>query len=425
MDVLFPPGPQKSLFLGDAPQFKHSPLDYMQQAARTYGDLVHFRFGPAHAYLLTNPRDAHEVLVEHFDQFAEKPSFFLALNSAMGHDLRAPKEPLTRRTMRRGVFKSVWLEPSIPDITRASAQALDGWHGGDPVALLETLTLRIVAQTLFGDTNGTLGETVSRISRALSAQPNPQHFQSPLTLPLWVPSAANRQRQHASAELKRIVHQLILNRPAGLFGRLLAAPISETWAVEEMLALFRAGHQAAAHTLAWAWWHLVQNPASAETLKAEVDVVLGNSQPTADDLSNLVYCEMVFKETLRLHPPVWVISRQAKKETRLGEYYVPTGSTIFVSPYIVHHSPRYFTSPESFLPERFGESFARRGSTFAYMPFGASTYSEIECDYATLIGKLILALAAQRFSLTETNAASPELSAYPRGLQFQAQRLAV
>src|SRR5262245_5286067 len=146
MDALFPPGPQKSLLLGDAPQFKDDPLNYLLQSARAYGDIVHFRFGPSHAYLLTNPRDAHDVLVERFDQFEDKPSLLRALNSAMGHDLFAPKDRVRKKAMRRGVFKAAWLEPYVDATVRDCAQALDHWQGGDPVVLLETLTLRLVTR---------------------------------------------------------------------------------------------------------------------------------------------------------------------------------------------------------------------------------------------------------------------------------------
>ena len=425
MDVLFPPGPQKSLLLGDAPQFKDNPLDYMLQSARAYGDIVHFRFGPSHAYLLTNPRDAHDVLVERFDQFDEKPSLIRALNSAMGHDLYAPKDLPKKRSLRRGVFKSTWLEPFISDAVQVSAQALENWQGGDPVALLETLTLRIVTQTLFGSVTPQIEDLTRRLAGALAVQPDNQHFQSPLTLPLWIPTPQNRERQRADAKLRQIVRQLIDLHPGGIFGQILAAQRCEDWAIEEMLALFQSGYGAATATLAWAWSLLAQHSETADTLQEEVKRALGDRQPTLGDLPGLTYCEMVFKETLRLHPPVWLISRQAKKETRLGEYFVPNGSTIFVSPYIIHHSPRYFTSPDVFLPERFGESLARRGSTFAYMPFGASTHSEGEHDYATLIGKLVLALGAQRFRLTEINPASPENSMQPRGLKLHPERSAL
>ncbi len=114
----FLPVPQKSLLLGDAPHFNQAPLDYMLRAARAYGAIVHFRFGPSHAYLLTNPRDAHLVLVEQFDLFAEKHSLAGALNSAMGHDLFAPEEQVRKQKLVRGVFDRRWLDVFFDDVTR-------------------------------------------------------------------------------------------------------------------------------------------------------------------------------------------------------------------------------------------------------------------------------------------------------------------
>jgi cytochrome P450 len=421
MDVLFPPGPQKSLLLGDSPQFKQNPLDFMQRSARTYGDLVHFRFGPSHAYLLTNPRDAHRVLVEHHDQFADRPSLLRALNSAMGHDLFAPKDKITKKTLRRGKFRAQWVEPFVDGLAHAAAPALDLWQGGDPSALLREITLQMVTTTLFGEAEGERKTLAIQLDRALYASRDDRRFRSPLTLPAWVPTKHNRQRQSANVEIKRLLTRLIANHGDGVLTHLLETAGTPVYATEELLALFNAGREAAAQTVAWGWALLAQNPEAADALHAEVDQVLGSRLPTAADLPNLAYCEMVFQEALRLHPPVWLISRQARKETRLGEWYVPAGSTIFVSPYIIHHSQRHFTAPERFIPERFGESFLRRGSS-GYMPFGAGTYAEVEREYATMIGKLVLALAAQRFRLSSSAAATDEHSAYPHGVQLQVER---
>src|SRR5215207_376027 len=140
MDALFPPGPQKSLLLGDAPHFKENPLGFMLQSARTYGDLVHFRFGPSHAYLLTNPRDAHYVLVERHDQFAKTMSLRRAFNSAMGHDLFAPKDKTTKKPLRRGIFRTEWLGESLSTAAHHAVQALENAQTSDPTELLETLT---------------------------------------------------------------------------------------------------------------------------------------------------------------------------------------------------------------------------------------------------------------------------------------------
>ncbi|MEP7292492.1 MAG: cytochrome P450 [Chloroflexota bacterium] len=428
MDALFPPGPQKSLLFGDAPHFKQNPLDFMLQSARTYGDLVHFRFGPSHAYLLTNPRDAHYVLVERHDQFAEQITLGRALNSAMGHDLFAPKEKSKSKALRRGAFQTRWLNDSLSGIAQSTADALDRWQGGDPLELLETITGQIVAATLFGDVHNT--DRVIRLRRALAAQRDEADFQSPLTLPNWIPTASNRKRQRASAEVKCLVEQILhdqrtMHQP-GILNCLLLGDTGETQAVEEVLVLFRAGCDSATQTVAWAWSLLATHPDAADSLQAETGTVLGDRLPTADDLPNLPYCEMILKETMRLHPPVWLVSRQAKRETRLGDYYVPSGSTIFISPYIVHHSQRYFTSPEHFLPERFGESFARRGTNYAYIPFGAGTYAQAAHDYALTIGTLVLALAAQRFQLGMVKESQKNLkfAVEPRGLQLQPERFA-
>ncbi len=107
-----------------------------------------------------------------------------------------------------------------------------------------------------------------------------------------------------------------------------------------MLALFFAGTEALAHTLAWAFYLLAQNPVAAETLSGEIDAALGVRTADRRRPRRTAYADMVLKETLRLYPPVWLVSRQAKREARIGDYYVPSGSTIFISPYVIQHSPR-------------------------------------------------------------------------------------
>ena len=111
-----------------------------------------------------------------------------------------------------------------------------------------------------------------------------------------------------------------------------------------------------------------------------------------------------------------------KGPPRLGEYFVPAGSTIFVSPYIIHHNQRYYTVPERFLPERFGEGLARRGSSYSYIPFGAGAYAEVEHEFALSVGKLILAQAAQRFELTLAAPINPALAPYPQGLELHIEQ---
>ncbi len=434
MDAFFPPGPQKSLLLGDAPKFNQAPLDYMVQAARTYGAIVHFRFGPSHAYLLTNPRDAHWVLVEQVDLFAEKHSLARALNSAMGHDLFPPEERVRKQKLVQGVYNRRWLDVFAEDVISLSVRALRDWQGGDPLPMLTTLARRLVTRTLFGDVDGQLVKIARQLEQTIFAKRDDRSFQSPLTPPLWIPTAQNRRRQQAAAELQQMVAALInVHQTQGrysVFSCLLQASASQAAAVDEMLALFYAGTEALAHTLAWAFQLLAQNPLATETLGDEIDAALGVRKPTGDDLAELAYADMVLKETLRLYPPVWLVSRQAKREARIGDYYVPSGSTIFISPYVIHHSPRCFTSPEKFLPERYSEALVKHGGAYASLPFGAGRFAASEQSFMLALAKPVLALMAQHYQLTPATTGTPQieagLSLRPVGLNLRRdQRQAV
>ena len=312
-----------------------------------------------------------------------------------------------------------------------TTRALDDWQAGSPIVPLRMLTRAAAAKILFGDRDDHLRATIARLDQVLGADGDDPHFQSPLRLPLWVPTAKNERRKRTNAELNALIRQIINDHRAhgryDVFGCLLQAADSETAAIEEMITLFRAGHRALANTLAWAWCLLAQHPDAANSLQAEVDAELGGRPPTGDDLPDLPYSEMILKETLRLHPPDGLVSRQAKHETRLSNYYVPSGSTIFISPYIIHHSARIFPSPAYFLPERFGEGLAQRSSVYAYMPFGGGTYAEGAHAYVMTLGKLILAQSAQRFRMRLHSrppaSAEPEWSAAPHGWQLEPERL--
>src|SRR5690349_4873157 len=124
MDTLFPPGPQKSLFLGNAPDFERDALGFMERSARQHGELVHFRYGPMHSYLVTNPSEARYVLEEAPHLFTRQMTLLRALNSAMGHELIPPKPPKKKIEDDRVLFRPAWLtELLAPVVSELMAQA--------------------------------------------------------------------------------------------------------------------------------------------------------------------------------------------------------------------------------------------------------------------------------------------------------------
>jgi cytochrome P450 len=145
---------------------------------------------------------------------------------------------------------------------------------------------------------------------------------------------------------------------------------------------------------------LAQHPEVEAKLHEELDTVLAGRQPTLADLPNLPYSLQIIKESMRLYPPAWVLNgRLALEDVQMGGYTVPKGSTVFISPYVMHHLPQYFDEPETFKPERFTAEFEKSLPRYAYMPFGGGARVCIGNSFAMMEAQLILAAIAQRFRL--------------------------
>src|SRR5205814_6887062 len=89
---------------------------------------------------------------------------------------------------------------------------------------------------------------------------------------------------------------------------------------DEAITLFSAGHETTANALVWTWYLLAQHPQVERRLHEELDSVLPDRPPTADDVPKLTYARAVVSESMRLYPPAWIVGRQAKADYRLGDY---------------------------------------------------------------------------------------------------------
>ncbi len=169
--------------------------------------------------------------------------------------------------------------------------------------------------------------------------------------------------------------------------------------LDEVNTLIIAGHETSAGTLNWAWYLLSQHPAVEARLLAELARVTPGDDFSFDQLMGLNYAACVLKETLRLYPPVWLFSRRAIKEDRLGEYRVPAGAHVFIAPYFLHRLPELWPDPERFDPDRFDESHSPPVDRYAFIPFSAGARRCIGEYFSFVEMQMHLALLAPRFAL--------------------------
>lgn len=136
-----------------------------------------------------------------------------------------------------------------------------------------------------------------------------------------------------------------------------------------------------------------------EHLHAEIATVLGGNTPTLEHLPRLPYTAMVLQESLRLYPPIWVLSRKAIADDELGGFLIPQGSMVILSPYATQRHPEFWEQPEVFNPERFTPERVAARPHFAHFPFGGGPRLCIGNNFALMEAQLVLATVAQRYRL--------------------------
>jgi cytochrome P450 len=410
-----PPGPKGHWLTGHLPQFTRDRLGFLTDCARRYGDCVALRLGPKRILLLSHPDLIEEVLVTQNRRF--KKHFALRrTRRTLGNGLLTSEGDFWRRQRRlaQPAFHRERLEAYAAVMVDLTERMLSSWADGqarDAQADMMTLTLRIVAKTLFdADVTGQADEAADAMETLLACFT--ARVGKLIPLPEFVPTPVNLRLRRAARRLDRIVFGFVAERRASgedrgdLLSLLLHAQdeddggrMTDGQLRDELMTLFMAGHETTANTLAWAWYLLAQHPVAEARLHAELDSVLGDRAPTPADLPRLTFTEHVVAETLRVYPTVWLLGREAIEPCTIGGHRVPKGTTLYMSQWVLHRDARFFAEPEAFRPERWENGLARRLPRYAYFPFGGGPRICIGQGFAQMEAVLLLATIARRYRL--------------------------
>ncbi|GAA6094866.1 lanosterol 14-alpha demethylase, partial [Tachysurus ichikawai] len=88
-------------------------------------------------------------------------------------------------------------------------------------------------------------------------------------------------------------------------------------------------------------------------------------------LKELTVLDRCLKETLRLRPPIMTMMRMARTPQKVGEYTIPAGHQVCVSPTVNHRLQDTWTNRLDFDPDRYLGDNPAAEEKFAYVPFGA------------------------------------------------------
>ncbi len=279
------------------------------------------------------------------------------------------------------------------------------------------LTLRIVGETLLAYDPTNAADEVGAALAYLLPLANERSSRL-FDVPPVFPTRENRKFRRALATLDSVVLRMIAERrkDAGdrgdLLSMLIEARDAETGESmndrqlrDEAMTILLAGHETTANALTYTFLLLSRYPAALRELRAELSQVLGGRSPTFDDLPRLTLTRWTLQESMRLYPPAWIIARSANGADEIGGHEIPARSIVFVSPYVMHRHPRFWSDPEGFDPGR----FAKEPPRGAYLPFGAGPRMCIGNAFASMEAELVLATIAQRIGFELVPGAPVEL----------------
>jgi cytochrome P450 len=232
-------------------------------------------------------------------------------------------------------------------------------------------------------------------------------------LPAWMPRPRARATRRTAGVIRSLIHQLTAVRraeveagtaPEDLATKIMttADPVTgERFDTEEMVdqvaIFFLAGHETSASALGWALYLLALYPDWQDKVAAEAVAAFGAGAPEFSHMSQLSQTRDVFRETLRLYPPVPMMVREARCPETFRDRSVAPGSQIVLSPWHLHRHERIWDAPDAFQPERYGTEAGRKCLREAFIPFSAGQRVCPGAGFAMIEGALLLAMLVRSY----------------------------
>ncbi|MFF0488390.1 cytochrome P450 [Nocardia sp. NPDC004068] len=398
--------------LGHALPLLRDPLGFLAALADR-GPLCRLRVAAQQVVVVCDPALAWKVFAD--DRTYDKGGPFYERSREVAGDGLGTC-PHSRHRRQRKLCAPAFRTDRVRGYAGIMVGAIDdtigGWHDGEVVDVsdeLSTMTFAVAVETMFSTSLSQRQiRDVAADLRAIAAG-----LFRRTVLPGWInglPTPGNRRYNAAARRVRTLAAEVIAERRADEHDRgdLLSALIraggadgetgwSDVELVDQVFTFFLAGAETTASCVLWALYSLDRRPETLRAVQREVDEVLAGRAAAPADLSRLPLVSNVIDETLRLYPPGWLLTRVVASDTELDGVRLPAGSTVAVSPHIIHRNRELYDDPDTFAPERWTDPDLRRKP---YLPFGIGARRCIGEQFGRIEAGLTLATVLARWRLS-------------------------
>ena len=389
------------------------------QPARLYRTwMAAFKTPFFHSYMINQPELIKTVLKERPDDFPKSDRIGEGLRPLLGNSVFLTNGETWKRQRRiidpafeggrlRETFPAMW------DAAEATAARLTPQTGQLVEIEAETshAAADVIFRTLFSiPIEHHLAQQVFEEFRNYQRTQPILNLAAFVPLPRWMPRFFRKDTKRSAARIRGLITELTIARmaeiKAGTAPDDLATKIMTTAdpvtgdkfdtdeMVDQVAIFFLAGHETSASALAWALYLMATHPEWQDRLADEAKAL---QVCDFSVMSKLRLSRDVFRETLRLYPPVPMMVRETSCPERFRDRDIKSGAQLVLSPWHLHRHERLWDNPDGFDPSRWGTENGIKCGREAYMPFSSGPRVCTGAGFAMVEGPLILSRILRDF----------------------------
>jgi len=402
------PGDKGLPIFGDFFRFLKDATKYYTEQREKYGDIFISNNLLGASVVLCGPAATKFLLVDQAKFTSNKEAWEVSLSDLFPNGLMLMDgvQHKYHRSIMLDAFKKNPMQgylDMMPELIQGLLQPLQDKKKHLFFPFFKNVTLRISAKVFFGlNINDDLTEVNKAVTDIVSAS-----AALPINLPFTTYRKGIQGRQYLISFFKSIMQERRKNPGKDLFSKLCLAEdeagnqFTDQEIIDHLIFILMASHDTTAITLTLMSYFLAKHPEWQERIRGEIKEVNLQTPFLVKDLRQLEKLGFVMKETLRLHPPLILVTRKLEKEMVLDDMRLPKNAAVNVVMQMTHLDERTWTNPTKFDPERFNKE--RKEQTkcpFSYAPFGAGPHHCIGYGFAEMSVKMVMMELLKQYRLS-------------------------
>ncbi|HEH5197330.1 TPA: cytochrome P450 [Campylobacter jejuni] len=371
-------------------------------------------------YVINDTKEVKRMMVDEVREFPKSAFLHELLSPLLGESIFTTNGEVWKkqRELLRPSFEMTRINKVFNLMSEAVADMMDRFSKYPNHAIIEVdeamtfITADVIFRTIMSSKlDEEKGKKILNAFVTFQEQSVHTAMRRMFRFPKWLSYVlGDRKRAKAGDVIRQVLSDIIKPRYdmadnaefEDILGSLLLVVDADTnkrFSFEEILdqvaMLFLAGHETTASSLTWTLYLLSLYPKEQEKAYEEITQVLQGGAIEISHLRQFKYLTNIFKESLRLYPPVGFFAREAKKDTQVRDKLIKKDSGVVIAPWLIHRHEEFWTNPHGFNPSHFEGEYKKD----AYLPFGVGERICIGQGFAMQEAILILANILKTYKL--------------------------